>query len=101
MIQKEWIQIINQLFEIDKKTINKEEQASVYRNVKRIYNILETMNIGVINPIGEPYTDTRTDCEATILDGSNMKIVEVLKPIIYYSDGDLKYLIQKGVVIVK
>lgn len=101
MIPKEWIQIINQLFEIDKKTIHKEELASIYRNVERIYNTLEAMNIGVINPIGEAYTDTRTDCEATILEGGSMKIVEVIKPIVYYSDGNLKYLIQKGIVIVK
>lgn len=101
MIPKEWIQIINQLFEIDKKTTNKEELAAIYRNVSRIYTILESMNIGVINPIGQAYTDTRTDCEATILEGGKMEIVEVLKPIIYYNEGDAKYLIQKGIVIVK
>ena len=59
------------------------------------------MNIGVLNPIGQQYTDTRTDCDATILEGGNMQIVEVIKPIIYYSDGDQKYLIQKGIVIVR
>ncbi|MFN8281722.1 MAG: hypothetical protein U0U67_00805 [Chitinophagales bacterium] len=101
MIQKEWIQIINQVFEIDKKTVNKEELTSVYRNVERIYTFLESMDIGIINPIGQTYSDTRTDCEATILENGNMQIVEVLKPIIYYNDGSQKHLIQKGIVIVK
>lgn len=101
MIQKEWIQIINQLFEIDKKTVLKDDLTSIYRNVERIYTVLEQMNIGIINPLGEHYADTRTDCEATILQGGNMRIIEVIKPIIYYVDGDSKYLIQKGIVIVK
>jgi outer membrane biogenesis lipoprotein LolB len=101
MIQKEWIQIINQLFEIDKKTANKSEMTSVYRNVERVYSILEGMDITVMNPLGQTYSDTRTDCDATILEGGKMQIVEVLKPIIYYNDGSSKYLIQKGVVIVK
>lgn len=69
MIQKEWIQIINQLFEIDKKTTNKSELAAVYRNVERIYSILEGMNIKIMNPLGQTYSDTRTDCDATILEG--------------------------------
>jgi hypothetical protein len=101
MIEKEWIQIINQLFEIDKKSANREELTSLYRNVERIYTFLENMNIIVLNPIGQSYTETRTDCEATILEGGNMQIVEVLKPIIYYNNDNNKYLIQKGVVIVK
>lgn len=101
MVQKEWIQIINQVFEIDKKTKSKEGLTSVGRNIERIYGILETMDIGILNPIGEPYAETRTDCEATILEGGNMQIVEVIKPIIYLSEGNAKYLIQKGVVIVK
>jgi len=101
MIEKEWIQIINQLFEIDKKTSNKEELTSINRNVERIYTVLETMHIGIINPIGQQYSDTRTDCEATILQGGNMQIIEVLKPIIYYIGNDVQQLIQKAIVIVK
>ena len=53
------------------------------------------------DPSGEAYSETRTDCEASISGrmGSKLKISRTIKPIIYQrKDGNIQ-LIQKGVVI--
>ena len=59
------------------------------------------------NPLGESYTDTRTDCEATISGTSveNLGIIEVIKPIIFCSykinENTIKDIAQPAVVIVQ
>jgi hypothetical protein len=110
--------LINQIFEIEKKVLQINEPNSIYRNVNRLKEIigndlLKTQDterpicISYHNPLGEDFSDTRTDCEANIAgtDTENLEIVEVIRPIIYYSyndnDKQIKGIVQKAVVVVK
>ena len=109
-----YLDFINQIFEIEKKSNNLKEENSIQRNINKMKGIMEeeffkgSSAIGLTyhNPLGEDYTDTRTDCEATISGTSveNLKIVEVIKPIIYYSYQEsekvMKVIVQPAVVIV-
>ena len=106
---------MNQIFEIEKKTANIGEENSIQRNLNKIKGILEEeffrgnnlIGLTYHNPIGENYSDTRTDCEATIAgnDINNLLIIEVIKPIVFcaYQENDLvmKSIVQQAVVIVK
>lgn len=95
-------EILNQIFEIELKT----KQNSIQfldRNLKRMLFEMENLGYFHKNPIGEKYTDQRTDIEATILGEleSNMSITKVLKPIIYKKEDNGLVLVQKGIVIVE
>jgi hypothetical protein len=112
---QEYLDFINQIFEIEKKANNLKEENSIQRNINKMKGIMEedffkgSSAIGLTyhNPLGEDYSDTRTDCEATIsgMGVENLEIVEVIKPIIYYSyqEGDkvIKVIVQPAVVIVQ
>ncbi len=97
------IQVINQVFDMEKKLETMENSTSLQRNIRRIKVSLENMNIVYINPWGEKWDETRTDCEATISGTSTRKlrITEVIKPIITKKEGNMYQIIQKGVVIVE
>lgn len=108
-IPKHFPFVLNQLFEIESKLKTIKEPNSIQRNIDRIKEYLETSALsdgqGLIyhNPIGEPYKETRADCEATISGNSheNLEIIEVLKPIIYFKYANTQTIIQKAVVIVQ
>ena len=102
---------IDQVFEIEKKLEKIQETNSINRNINSIKELFANLNSyisstetgGYIyhNPIGEPYPDTRIDCNATIAgeDSNNLFITEVIKPIIYYRKGDNNRIARKGVVV--
>lgn len=114
-VPQAYLDFINQIFEIEKKANNLKEENSIQRNINKMKGIMEeeffkassTIGLTYHNPLGEDYTDTRTDCEATISGTGveNLEIVEVIKPIIYYSyqDSDkvIKVIVQPAVVIVQ
>lgn len=114
-VPQAYLDFINQIFEIEKKVNNLKEENYIQRNINKMKGIMEeeffkgSSIIGLTyhNPLGEYYTDTRTDCEATISGNGveNLKIVEVIKPIIYYSyldiDKVMKVIVQPAVVIVQ
>ena len=93
------INIINQLFEIEKKT---GALPSVARNLDRIKNELEEMGYSWHNPLHEKYALTRTDCEASItgMFKDGMVITEVIKPIIHSNEVSGARIIQKAIVVV-
>ncbi|MCX2493581.1 hypothetical protein OQX63_08880 [Pedobacter sp. PF22-3] len=93
--------IITQLFEIENK-IKPEDFQAFKRNFQRIYHELEQEGYTVINPIGQPYDERDVAIEANISneDKRALVITKVLKPIIYKSEGGIRTLIQKAVVIV-
>lgn len=95
------IKIINQVFELEKKTSGKPELASLQRNIERIKQNFEEAGYTILNPIGEPYHETRIDYEASITGhmGSSMQIINVVKPVVYFTAGGHKSILQKGVVI--
>jgi len=116
-LPQSYLDLMNQIFEIEKKVALLNVENSIHRNLSKIKRILEeelfrystssTIGLSYHNPIGEVYTDTRTDCEATISGEvvDNLKIIEVIKPIIYYSYTEnerlYKAIVQQAVVVVQ
>lgn len=110
-----YLDFMNQIFEIEKKASNLKEDNSIQRNINKMKGIMEeeffkgtsTIGLSYHNPLGESYNDTRTDCEATIagIEVENLEIIEVIKPIIFYSyqenDKTMKIIVQPAVVIVQ
>jgi hypothetical protein len=111
-VPQKYLDVINQVFEIEKKLAQIQENNSISRNINKIKEMFETeflkdtfsqQDLGFVyhNPIGEPYNETRTDCEASIsgTDTENLEIIEVIKPIIFLKQGGIKRMVQKAVVI--
>lgn len=101
--------MLNQLFDIEQKISKIQESNSVQRNIDRMKDFFKTealpagQGLYFYNPIGEKYDETRNDCEATISGTGleNLKIIEVIKPIIYVKYGNTQIIAQKGIVIVQ
>jgi hypothetical protein len=95
------LHIINQVFEIQAKIKEGGTAQSFERNFARLFNIFEEDGYIIQDPTGEPYSETRTDCEASISGrmGSKMKITRTIKPIIYQRKDGSMQLLQKAVVI--
>ncbi len=114
-VPQAYLDFMNQIFEIEKKAANLKEENSIQRNLNKMKGILEeeffkgssTIGLTYHNPIGESYSDTRTDCEATIAGTGveNLEIIEVIKPIIFYAYQEnekvIKVIVQPAVVIVQ
>ncbi len=114
-VPQAYLDFMNQIFEIEKKSANLKEENSIQRNLNKMKGILEeeffkgssTIGLTYHNPLGESYSDTRTDCEATIAgtEVENLQIIEVIKPIIFYAYQEnekvIKVIIQPAVVIVQ
>ncbi len=103
------LDIINQIFEMEKKLERLSESNSLSRNINKIKSLFEEdfySNGAGFNyhvPIGEPYNETRTDCEASIAGDSTERlvIVEVIKPLVRVNLNGLTNIVQKAVVIVQ
>ena len=95
------IHIINQLFEIKAKIKEGGTAQTFERNLNRLFDLFEEDGYIIQDPTGETYSETRTDCEASISGRihSKMKITRTIKPIIYQKKEDTVQLLQKGVVI--
>ncbi len=102
-VPKEWLFVINQIFEMENKVSKLAENNSLQRNLDKIKIMLTDMGLTFENPIGQKFDETRTDCEASITGNSteNLEIVEVLKPIVRLSQNGVSAIAQKGLVIVK
>jgi hypothetical protein len=110
---KPYFELLDQLFEIERKLENIKESNSISRNLNKMKDIFETnlfsnstsSEIGFTydNPIGESYNETRLDLEASIAGNSteNLFIKEVIKPIIRYKSGGSTLIARKGVVVVE
>jgi hypothetical protein len=110
---KSYFELLDQLFEIERKLESIEESNSISRNLNKMKDIFETnlfssstsSEIGFTyhNPIGESYNETRLDVEASIAGNSseNLVIKEVIKPIIRYKSGGSTLIARKGVVVVE
>ena len=99
--EKQYLDIINQVFEIEKKAKLLQEN-SIQRNINKLKSIFEyELSLTYHSPIGESYNETRTDCEASIAGNSceNLIITEVVKPIIRIRFRQSSIILQKAVVI--
>jgi len=115
-VPQQYLDLVNQLFDIEKKASQIKEEHSIHRNINRLKDLIEnelfkgtagTIGLSYHNPLGETYNDTRTDCEANIAGTSadNLEIIEVIRPIIFYSyfedDKVIKSIVQKAIVVAK
>lgn len=109
-VPKQFLDLINNVFEIEKKAAVLNESNSIMRNINKIKEILEldllstsseTTGLVYHNPLNEDYNETRTDCEANIAGTSteNLRIIEVIKPIVRLKRGGQNVIVQKGIVI--
>ena len=101
-IAQDLIFIINQVSEIERKAARLTEKNSISRNTQRLIEKFAELGFEVHDPLGEAYSDTRTDCEASIAGDSlhNLRITDVIKPIIRQRHGGTTMIVQKGVVVV-
>lgn len=93
--------LLNRIFDIRKKVRDTTSERSVERNLSRMAAIFQDKGYKIYDPLGEDYDETRIDCEAKIAGESSeeLYISEVIKPIIYLSENDKNFIIQKGIVI--
>ena len=77
--------------------------VNLERNFTRLFNLFEEDGFIIQDPTGESYTETRTDCEASISGrmGSKLVITRAIKPVIYQRIDGKMQLLQKAVVIVE
>jgi hypothetical protein len=99
----QYVQLINQLLEIRQKITQEKLQDKFERNFNRIFSILDEEGFIFQYPLGEKYSETRTDCEAAIVGNvsDRMIITQVIKPIIYKKTPEGAQLVQKGIVVVE
>jgi hypothetical protein len=102
MSQDLWIKMANLVFELEKKLSTQQVSAGIVRNIERMKAVVEEAGLLLLNPTGEVYAETRTDLEASITGSASgaLVILDVIKPIVYVSQGGHRSLLQKGVVIV-
>ncbi len=112
-VPQPYLDLINQVFEIEKKTAQLKEDNSLQRNINKLKDLIENelfksndgAGLTYYNPLGEKYSQSRTDCEASIAgtETDNLEIVEVIKPIIFYNYIDdnkaMKTIAQKAVIV--
>ncbi len=97
------LQVLNNLCDIERKLVIHGDPGNIRRNTERIREAFEEEHIFYEDPMGERFSETRTDLEATISGegSSNLKVVEVIKPIIRVGDKTFSRVVQKGIVIVQ
>lgn len=115
-VPQPYLDLVNQVFEVEKKVGQIKEDNSLHRNIGKLRNLIEnelfndgrgSLGLSYHDPLGEPYNVSRTDCEANIAGtgADNLEIVEVIKPIIFFSlqeHGHVrKVIVQKAVVVVR
>ena len=100
MSQQLWIKMANLVFELEKKA-QKDAAPGVQRTLSRMQQVLEEAGLLILNPLGEAFSDTRTDVEATLVGAlhDKLRITEVLKPIVYIHQEGKNTLVQRGVVL--
>ena len=99
-----WVLVtLNNLCDIEKKLDINGDSSNVRRNVERIRELFEDENLFYENPIGQKFSETRTDLDATITgEGTeDLFVVEVIKPIIRAGNKNSSVVVQKGIVVVQ
>jgi hypothetical protein len=100
MTEKTFIELLNQIFEIEKKK-NQQQFDRIDRNIERMKWLLEQEGYIYKDPTGEIYNETRIDCQATILSETEPQIIrDTIKPIIYQTMGGSTTVVQQARVII-
>ena len=103
LVSKWIIGLLNNLFEIEKKIQTNSEHTNLKRNIERMKEIFADQKVFFENPLGESFSETRTDLEATITGTStdDLRVIDVIKPIIRVGDRSFSRVVQKGIVVVE
>lgn len=102
-IPKFVLQILNNLYDVERKLALHGDAAGVQRNIERIKDTLADEKLFYEDPMGQSFSETRTDIEASIAGESteDLRVTEVIKPIIRYGDPEYSRVVQKGIVVVR
>lgn len=97
------LQVLNNLCDIERKLALSDDPLNVRRNVERIKEAFEDQQFFYEDPMGQDFNETRSDLEASItgVGTENLKVVEVIKPIVRYGKKNLSRVVQKGIVVVE
>lgn len=97
------LQILNSLYEIDRKLARYGDAANIARNVQKIRDSLGEQGLFYEDPMGQRFRETRSDLDATISGDrtENLVVVDVIKPIIRGGSAEFSRVIQKGIVVVQ
>lgn len=98
-----YIALVNQVFEIERKLSKLNDAGTVPRNIDKIRSLLSEAGLTYHDPTGEIYNDTRTDCEAQVLsEGTGQKVItETIKPIVRLANDGFTRIVQKAIVLVE
>jgi hypothetical protein len=94
---------LNQMYDMERKLALHGDTAGVSRNVQRVKDAFAEGGLFYEDPMGQSFSETRTDLEVSIAgEGTdNLKVAEVIKPVIRYGDTAYSRVIQKGIVVVR
>lgn len=96
-------QTLNQLYDIERKIALHGDAAGIQRNLERIKDAFAGDLLFYEDPMGQSFSETRTDLEASIAGESteNLVVTEVIKPVIRHGDRNYSRVVQKGIVVVR
>jgi hypothetical protein len=102
-VPKQFLTMLNNLYEIERKLALHGDPGNAMRNVERIKDALKEQGIFYEDPMGQPFKETRTDLDATIsgTGTENLVVSEVIKPIVRAGLRELSRVVQKGIVVVE
>jgi hypothetical protein len=97
------LQTLNQVYEIERKLSLHGDSANLLRNVERIKDAFASQELFYEDPMGQPFSETRTDLEASIAGAGadDLVVTEVIKPIIRAGKQAYSVVVQRGIVVVK
>lgn len=99
---KSLFRLLNQIFELERRAQQLADGENVLRQVRRMKDLFqEDLHLTYEDPVGQPFSETRTDVEARLAGDSadDLVIVETLKPVIRFSNGPISAIVQKGIVV--
>ena len=102
-IPKWSISLLNNVYELESKLVTHGDPGNGLRNVEKIRDLLREEGLTYENPLGQVFKETRTDLDASISGEGieNLRVVEVIKPIVRVSFEGFSRVVQKGIVLVQ
>lgn len=99
-----WVlQTLNNVYDVERKLSVHGDPGNIRRNVERIKEAFESERVFYEDPMGQAFSETRTDLEASItgIEAEDLIVVEVIKPVVRVGDRAFSRVVQKGIVVVK
>jgi hypothetical protein len=99
-----WVlRTLNNLYDAERKLAAFGDPGNVSRNIGQIKEAFAEALFFYEDPSGQAFSETRTDLDANIAGSGteNLKVVEVIKPIIRFGEPASSRVVQRGIVVVK